>query len=424
MLDTRRILADPEGVRAALARRGFEADTGALVRLDEERRAAITEVEQLKRRRNESSRRVGAMLRAGEDATALREEVKQLGERIRRLDARVAEIESGIRGILLGWPNLPHPSCPEGPDESANRVERVWGEPPRFDFEPRDHVDIGAITGTLDFERAAKITGARFVVMSGRAARLERALIQFMLDLHVERHGYTELLPPFIVHRRSLEGTGQLPKFADDLFRLADPPDWYLAPTAEVPVTNLHAGEILDEAQLPLRYAAYTPCFRAEAGSHGRDVRGMIRQHQFDKVELVTFARPDESYEVLEQLTGHAEEVLRRLGLHYRVVTLATGDLGFSAAKTYDLEVWLPSQERFREISSCSNFEDFQARRADIRWRPADGGRPRLVHTLNGSGLAVGRTVIAIMEQYQREDGTFAIPDALAPYMTDRLGSD
>ncbi len=424
MLDVRRILSEPDAVREALARRGFEADVARIVRLDEERRAAITEVERLKRERNESSRKIGAMIKAGEDATGLREEIKRLGERVRQLDGRVAEIEQELRAALMEWPNLPHESCPVGADEQANRVERVWGSPPSFDFEPRDHVDLGALGDTLDFERAAKITGARFVVMKGLAARLERALINFMLDLHVERHGCTELLPPFIVHRRSLEGTGQLPKFAEDLFRLAEPEDWFLAPTAEVPVTNMHAGEILEEDRLPLRYAAFTPCFRAEAGSHGRDVRGMIRQHQFDKVELVTFARPEESYDVLEQLTGHAEAVLRRLGLHYRVVTLATGDLGFSAAKTYDLEVWLPSQQRFREISSCSNFEDFQARRAEIRYRPAGGGRPRYVHTLNGSGLAVGRTVIAIMEQYQRADGTFAVPGALKPYLEGRLGAD
>ncbi|NJN64951.1 MAG: serine--tRNA ligase, partial [Acidobacteria bacterium] len=306
-------------------------------------------------------------------------------------------------------------------DESANRVERTWGEPPRFSFTPRDHVDLGAIGDTLDFERAAKITGARFVVLKGFAARLERALIAFMMDLHSERHGYTEIWPPFIVNRDSLFGTGQLPKFGADLFRLSEPGDWFLAPTAEVPVTNMHRGEMLREEDLPIRYCAYTPCFRAEAGSHGRDVRGIIRQHQFDKVELVAFALPLDSYEVLEALTGHAEQVLRRLELPYRVVTLSTGDLGFSAAKTYDIEVWLPSQNTYREISSCSNFEDFQARRADIRYRPASGGKPRFVHTLNGSGLAVGRTALAIMENFQREDGSIEVPRALRPYLESRL---
>lgn len=421
MLDLKRLLADPEGIRRRLATRGAEVDLAPIVRLDEERRSAIAEAQRLKTERNEASRRIGTMIKAGEDAAPARERVRAIGDRIKELDERVAAIEKELSEIASALPNLPHESCPVGPDESANRVERVWGEKPVFDFEPRDHVTIGELSEALDFERAAKVTGARFTVLTGIGARVSRALIQFMLDLHTERHGYQEVLPPFIVNRDSLFGTGQLPKFEEDLFRLTEPEDWYLVPTAEVPVTNLHRGEIIDEERLPLRYAAYTPCFRAEAGSYGRDVRGMIRQHQFEKVELVTFARPEESYEVLERLTGHAEEVLRRLGLHYRVVTLATGDLGFAAAKTYDLEVWLPSQNAFREISSCSNFEDFQARRADIRYRPAGGGKPRYVHTLNGSGLAIGRTLVAIMEQYQREDGTFAVPDALAPYLESRL---
>ncbi len=421
MLDLKRILADLDGVRAALAARGADVDLDRLVALDERRRKTIAEVEALKAERNESSRKIGQMLKAGEDAGPLRERMREVGERIRALDEELRGIEGEIRDLLLTIPNVPHESCPVGPDESANRVERTWGEPRSFDFEVRDHVDIGEISGILDFERAAKVTGARFVVLTGLGARLERALIQFMLDLHTELHGYREVLPPFIVNRKSLLGTGQLPKFEEDLFRVDPPGDWYLVPTAEVPVTNLHAGEILREEDLPLRYCAYTPCFRSEAGSYGKDTRGMIRQHQFDKVELVTFARPEESWEILEQLTGHAEEVLRRLELPYRVVTLSTGDLGFSAAKTWDIEVWLPSQGTYREISSCSNFTDFQARRANIRYRPADGGKPRFVHTLNGSGLAVGRTLVAILENYQREDGTFEVPAALRPYLEPRI---
>lgn len=421
MLDLKYVLGDLDAVRKALADRQTEADLSQLSDLDRERRATILEVEKLKAERNEKSRSIGQRIKAGEDAGQVREEVRAIGERIKALDQRQKEIEASLQEILLTIPNIPHESCPVGEDESANRQERVWGEKPEFDFEIRDHVEIGEICEILDFERAAKITGARFAVLSGEGARLERALISFMLDLHTGHHGYREVLPPFIVNRGSLLGTGQLPKFEEDLFRLTEPGDWYLAPTAEVPVTNLHAGEILPETSLPLRYAAYTPCFRAEAGSHGRDVRGLIRQHQFEKVELVTFARPEESYEILEALTSHAEQVLQRLGLHYRVVCLATGDLGFSAAKTYDLEVWLPSQNTFREISSCSNFEDFQARRANIRYRPEAGGKPRYVHTLNGSGLAVGRTLLAILENYQNPDGTFRIPEALVPYMESRV---
>ncbi len=421
MLDLKHVLAQFDEVREALSRRGPVPALDRLAELDRERRAAITEAERLKAERNETSRRIGELVKAGQDAGEIRERVRGIGDAIKQLDDRVAGIEAELRDILLTVPNLPHATTPVGADETANRVERTWGEAPTFAFAPRDHVELGELTGILDFERGAKITGARFTVLRGLGARLERALIQFMLDVHTEVHGCTEVLPPFIVAGRSLLGTGQLPKFEADLFRLTEPADWYLVPTAEVPVTNLHADEILREAELPLRYCAYTPCFRSEAGSHGRDVRGMIRQHQFDKVELVTFATPETSYAQLEALTSHAEEILKRLGLHYRVVSLSTGDLGFSSAKTYDLEVWLPSQNTFREISSCSNFEDFQARRAGIRYRPADGGKPRFVHTLNGSGLAVGRTLIAILENYQREDGTFGIPAALRPYMESRL---
>ncbi len=421
MLDLKYVLGHLDEVKEALTRRATEIDLEPLSSLDAERRKVIVEVEELKKERNEASRSIGQRIKAGEDASAVREEVRAVGERIKGLDERLREIEGELRELLLAIPNLPDESAPVGADESANRVERTVGEKPELGFEPRDHVEIGEISGVLDLERATKLTGARFSVSYGDGARLERALISFMLDVHTELHGYREVMPPFIVNRNSLFGTGQLPKFEEDLFRLREPEDWYLVPTAEVPITNLHAGEILEEEQLPLRYTSFTPCFRAEAGSHGRDVRGLIRQHQFLKVELVTFAKPEDSIEVLEQLTSHAEEVLKRLGLHYRVVTLATGDLGFSSTKTYDLEVWLPSQGTFREISSCSNFGDFQARRANIRYRPAEGGKPRFVHTLNGSGLAVGRTLVAILEQYQREDGTFAIPPALEPYMKSRL---
>ncbi len=421
MLDLKDLLSRFDEVRAALARRGPAPALDELVQLDAERRRAITEAERLKAERNDATRRIGELVKAGRDAAELREEVRGMADKIKALDDRTAALEDELRDILLLVPNTPHASVPTGPDASANRVERVWGEKPAFPFRPRDHVELGEINGILDFERAAKITGARFAVLTGLAAHLERALIEFMLDLHTTKHGYTEVLPPFMVNSRSLTGTGQLPKFEQDLFRLKDPDDWYLVPTAEVPVTNLHAGEILRGEDLPLRYAAYTPCFRSEAGSYGKDVRGLIRQHQFNKVELVSFAAPETSYDVLEQLTSHAEEVLRRLGLHYRVVCLASGDLGFAAAKTYDREVWLPSQNTYREISSCSNFEDFQARRANIRHRPAGGGKARFVHTLNGSGLAVGRTLVAILENYQREDGSIAIPAALAPYLEPRL---
>lgn len=421
MLDLKRVLDRIDEVKQALSHRAPGADLDRLVDLDARRRGIIGEVEQLKAERNAASKQIGQKMKQGEPVDELRESVRGLGDRIKQLDAELDDVQRSIEDLLMGLPNVPHESCPVGEDESANRVERTWGRPPELSFEPRDHVEIAEVSGILDLERAAKITGARFAVLTGLGARLERALIQLMLDLHVDRNGYEEVLPPFIVNRDSLRGTGQLPKFEDDLFRFQNPDSWYLVPTAEVPLTNLHAGEILDESQLPIRYAAYTPCFRAEAGSHGRDVRGLIRQHQFDKVELVSFATPENSYDVLEQLTGHAEAVLQLLGLHYRVVTLATGDLGFAAAKTYDLEVWIPSQGTFREISSCSNFEDYQARRAGIRYRPEGGGKPRYVHTLNGSGLAVGRTLVALVEQYQNENGTFEVPGALKPYLEPRL---
>jgi len=426
MLSRDLLRSDGERVRAALAARGAEVDAvDEWLRLDAERRAALAEVEELKHRRNEASKEIGALKRAGNDADAAERiaEVGRLKERIAELESTLAAVEPRLEEIERGLPNLPHPSCPVGPDATANRVERTVGEPPEFGFEPRAHWDLGPALGTLDFERGTKVAGARFTAYFGAGARLERALINFMLELHTTRHGYTEVLPPFIVNSASLFGTGQLPKFAADLFKL-EGHDLYLVPTAEVPVTNLHRGEVLDEAALPVRYCAYTPCFRSEAGSYGKDVRGLIRQHQFNKVELVHFAHPETSWDALEELTGHAEAVLQALGLPYRVVTLATGDLGFSAAKTYDLEVWLPGQNDYREISSCSNFTDFQARRADLRYRPADGAKPRHLHTLNGSGLAVGRTVVAILENFQQEDGSVAIPEALRPYMggIERLG--
>jgi seryl-tRNA synthetase len=421
MLDLKRVLDGIDEVKQALASRAAAADIDRLSELDARRREIIGEVERLKAERNSSSKQIGQKMKQGEQVDELREHVRGLGEKIKQMDAELDGVQVEIENLLMGLPNLPHASCPVGPDEGSNRIERTWGEAREFDFEPRDHVEIGEISGVLDLERAAKVTGARFAVLTGLGARLERALTQLMLDLHVDRHGYREVLPPFIVNQDALRGTGQLPKFEEDLFRLQNPDNWYLVPTAEVPLTNLHAGEILREADLPIRYAAYTPCFRAEAGSHGRDVRGLIRQHQFDKVELVTFCPPEASYDVLEQLTSHAEAVLQRLGLHYRVVTLATGDLGFAAAKTYDLEVWIPSQGAFREISSCSNFEAYQARRAGIRYRPEAGGKPRYVHTLNGSGLAVGRTLVALLEQCQLENGTFDVPGALKPYLEGRL---
>lgn len=415
---------EPDRVRRTLSARGAEpATVDAWTRLDGERRATLVEVEEMKRRRNEASQEIGAIKREGGDAADRIAEVGQLKAKIGELETSLTAVEEQLREIETGLPNLPDASCPEGADETANRLEREVGRPPRFDFEPRAHWDLGPALGILDFERGAKVAGARFTTYFGAGARLERALIQLMLEMHTERHGYTEVLPPFMVNSDSLFGTGQLPKFAEDLFKL-EGHDYYLVPTAEVPVTNLHRGEVLEEEALPVRYCAYTPCFRSEAGSYGKDVRGLIRQHQFNKVELVQLAHPERSWDALEELTGHAEAVMQALDLPYRVVTLSTGDLGFSAAKTYDLEVWLPAQETYREISSCSNFTDFQARRADLRYRPADGGKPRHLHTLNGSGLAVGRTVVAILENFQHEDGSVTIPEALRSYMggTERLG--
>ena len=414
---SRDLLRDqPDRVRQGLVHRGADpASLEAWLRLDAERRALLVEVEDLKRRRNEASKAIGQVKSRGGDAAQEIAAVAGLKSRIEELEARLAGSEEEMRAIELALPNLPHDSVPVG-DESANRVERMVGEPRRFPFAPKAHWDLGPALGILDFERGAKLTGARFTVYFGAGARLERALISLMLDLHTGEHGYTEVLPPVIVNRDTLLGTGQLPKFEQDLFKLEGYP-YYLIPTAEVPVTNLHRDEILDEAALPRRYTAFTPCFRSEAGSYGKDVRGLIRQHQFNKVELVHLATPEGSYGQLEEMTRHAERVLQVLGLSYRVVCLATGDMGFNAAKTYDLEVWLPGQDAYREISSCSNCEDFQARRSNLRYRPEGGGKPRLLHTLNGSGLAVGRTLVAVLENYQREDGSVDVPKALRPYM-------
>jgi seryl-tRNA synthetase len=419
MLELQQVREHANEVRAALARRGAAGAIDPLLELDARRREALVRSEALKKERNERSRAIGEEMKAGRDAEPARAAVRDLGDRIAALEAELAEIERALDETLAGVPNLPHASVPDGRTSEENVVVRSWGAPRDLGFPPKAHWDLGVELGILDFERATKVAGARFAVLWGEGARLERALIQLMLDLHTREHGYTEVLPPFLVNARALYGTGQLPKFEEDLFR-CEPGGYYLVPTAEVPVTNLHADEILDAALLPLAYCAYTPCFRSEAGSYGKDVRGLIRQHQFDKVELVRFSRPEESYAELERLTAHAEEVLRRLGLPYRVVALCAGDLGFAAAKTYDLEVWLPGQDAYREISSCSNFEGFQARRAKIRCRTGRGEKPTPVHTLNGSALAVGRTLVALLETYQNEDGSVTIPEALRPYMAGR----
>jgi len=407
---------DPQKVRQGLLHRNMDpTPLDAWQMLDAERRAALGESEELKRQRNEASRAIGEVKKRGGDAAAEIAAVGQLKGRIEELEGRLQTIDPELLAIEHTLPNLPHESVPVGQDESANRCERTVGAPREFGFEPKAHWDLGTALGILDFERGAKLTGARFTVSFGAGALLERALINLMLDLHTREHGYTEVLPPFIVNDATLFGTGQLPKFEQDLFKLEKHP-YYLIPTAEVPVTNLHRDETLEEARLPVRYTAYTPCFRSEAGSYGKDVRGLIRQHQFNKVELVQLTTPETSYQALEELTGHAERVLQVLELPYRVMALSTGDMGFGAAKTYDLEVWLPGQAAYREISSCSNCEDFQARRANLRYRPDGGGKTRLLHTLNGSGLAVGRTLIAILENYQQEDGSVVIPEALRPW--------
>ncbi len=416
MFDLKLLQRDPELVAAALRKRGSDLDIAEFTALDARRREILLEVETLKAERKKASAEVPKLKKAGEDASELLARLADASDRIKELDEGAVQLQREVDDWLMAVPNVPHESVPEGRDEEDNRVEHYWGEKPEFDFEPKDHYDLGVELGGLDFERAAKIAGSRFVVYRDWAARLERALAAFMLDLQTLEHGYTEVMPPVIVNRETMTGTGQLPKFEEDLFKL-EKTDYYLIPTAEVPVTNLHRGEVLGEDQLSFGYCAYTPCFRSEAGSYGKDTRGVIRQHQFNKVELVWFAKPEESYDILEKLRGHAEAVLQRLQLHYRAVTLCAGDLGFSAAKTYDLEVWLPGQQKYREISSCSNFEDFQARRADLRYKPKASKKTALLHTLNGSGLAIGRTLVAVLENYQQADGSIVIPEVLRPYM-------
>jgi seryl-tRNA synthetase len=419
MLDLKLVRDNLELVRARLRERGVALDFGEFLAADEARRRLLSEVEQLKHRRNTVSEEVGRRKKGGEDAGPLIAEMREAGDRIKTLDQAVKDSEEQIQRLLLTVPNLAHASVPVGPDGGGNLEVRRWGEPRRFDFTPKPHWEIGEALGLLDFERASRMAQARFVVLTGMGARLERALGNFMLDLHTKEHGYTEIFPPLLVNAAAMTGTGQLPKFAEELFKTQDE-SLYLIPTAEVPVTNLHREEILPPGRLPLSYVAFTPCFRREAGSYGKDTRGLIRQHQFNKVELVKFAEADRSYEALEQMTRDAETVLQRLGLPYRVVLLCTGDMGFSAAKTYDLEVWLPGQSApgaYREISSISNCETFQARRASIRYRPGPKTPAEYVHTLNGSGVAVGRTVVAILENYQEADGSVRVPEALRPYL-------
>jgi len=418
MLDIKRIREDFEGTKSAVELRGKgDYNIGRTVELDEERRKLLTEMEALRAEQKRESRRIPQMKKAGEDTTALMADMKQLSEKISELDGKVKEVQEEQREILLGIPNTPSASTPVGKDETENVELRKWSEPTSFDFEPKAHWDIGTDLDILDFDRGAKLSGARFTVYKGKGARLERSLINFMLNTHIEEHGYTEILPPFLVGRKAMTGTGQLPKFEDDMYSVQAELDEFLIPTAEVPLTNLRSDEIIDSSELPLYYTAYTACFRKEAGSAGRDTRGIIRQHQFNKVEMVKIVRPEDSYDELEKLTDNAEDILKKLGLPYRVIALCTGDIGFSAAKTYDVEVWMPSYGRYVEISSCSNTEDFQARRANIRFRPEPKAKPEFVHTLNGSGLAVGRCLAAILENYQNEDGSVTVPEVLRPYM-------
>jgi len=420
MLDLNFVREHLDEVRSLLQTRGVAPEAlESFAAADAERRRLIGESDELNAKRNAASREIGALMKEGkrDEADIRRKEVGELKDRIAEFDRLRDDSEARMRELLATLPNLPHESVPVGKDETANALIRTWGDKPEFDFEVKDHVDLGIALGILDLERAAKIAAARFAILNGDGARLERALINFMLDVHTREHGYKETLPPFIINRQALFGTGQLPKFEEDLFKLNDERDLYLAPTAEVPVTNYHSDEILDADQLPMRLVAYTPCFRSEAGSYGRDTRGLIRQHQFEKVELVKYALPENSYDELESLTRDAEIILQKLGIHYRTVALSTGDLGFGSAKTYDIEVWLPSQDAFREISSCSNYEAFQARRAQIRFRRTGGAKPEFVHTLNGSGLAVGRTWIAVLENFQQADGSVVIPEVLRPYM-------
>jgi seryl-tRNA synthetase len=418
LLDLKFIRDNTEKVRKAAEDRGLEVPLDNLLEMDRRRRALLVDVEEKRARHKKGNKEIGELTRTGGDTTTMREEMGTLSGEVKTLEDEVAGLEGDMREILIRIPNIPHSSVPVGSDEASNEEVRRWGEPREFDFPPLSHWELGERLDILDFQRGVKIAESRFTLLKGNGALMERALINFMLDLHVREHGYTEVFPPILVNEESMFATGQIPKLEAEMYRCREDV-LYLIPTAEVPVTNIHRGETLKEEDLPVYYCAYTPCFRREAGSYGRDVRGLIRQHQFNKVEMVKFVHPDSSYDELEKLTSNAEEVLKRLGLPYRVVILATGDLSFSAAKCYDLEVWLPSYGEYKEISSCSNFTDFQARRGDIRFKPSSGGKSRLLHTLNGSGVAIGRTVAAILENYQQEDGSISIPDALRPYMHD-----
>lgn len=417
MLDPKLLRNELENTAKQLASRGFKLDIQQLAELETQRKAVQVKAQELQSERNSKSKNIGKAKAQGENIQPLLDEVADLGDKLKAAEDELNQVQLSIDDIVMGVPNIPHQSVPEGLSEEDNVEVRKWGEPTKLGFKAKDHVDLGAAIGGMDFETAAKITGSRFVVMSGPIARLHRALTQFMLDVHTVEHGYTETYVPYMVNSDSLKGTGQLPKFEEDLFKLTDERNFYLIPTAEVPVTNIVRDEIIDNDYMPRKFVCHTPCFRSEAGSYGRDTRGMIRQHQFEKVEMVQVVKPSESYEALETLTGHAEAILQKLELPYRVVTLCAGDMGFSAAKTYDIEVWLPAQDTYREISSCSNFEDFQARRMKARWRNPETGKPELVHTLNGSGLAVGRTLVAVMENYQQADGSIKIPEALRAYM-------
>ncbi|HEB82557.1 MAG TPA: serine--tRNA ligase [Gammaproteobacteria bacterium] len=417
MLDPKLIRSELASVAEQLKKRNFELDVATLERLEQERKACQIETEQLQNERNTRSKSIGKAKAAGEDIQPLLDEVAGLGEKLDAAKTRLHEIQQQIDAIMMGIPNLLHESVPVGRDEDDNVEIRRWGEPKKFGFEVKDHVDLGAKNGWLDFETASKLTGSRYVVMRGQMAKLHRALIQFMLDVHTNEHGYTEVYVPYIVNSDSLRGTGQLPKFEEDLFCVDKEAGHYLIPTAEVPVTNIARGEILEADQVPMKLTSHTPCFRSEAGSYGKDTRGMIRQHQFDKVEMVQLVSADQAWDALEELTAHAETILQKLELPYRTVVLCSGDVGFSAAKTYDLEVWLPGQDTYREISSCSCFTDFQARRMQARWRNPETGKPELLNTVNGSGLAIGRTLVAVLENYQQEDGSVLIPEVLKPYM-------
>ena len=417
MLDQKLLRNDIEKVAKQLARHGYELDIVRFNELEYQRKSIQVKTQELQSERNSKSKDIGKAKSAGENIQPLLDAVSSLGDELNEAKSQLDAVQAELNDILMGMPNILDESVPDGQSEEDNLEVRKWGEPTQLDFEPKDHVELGAPNDWLDFETAAKLTGSRFVVMRGHMARLHRALIQFMLDLHTSEHGYTEVYVPYMVNSDSLKGTGQLPKFEEDLFAMSGDSGYYLIPTAEVPVTNIARDEIIEAKQMPVKFACHTPCFRSEAGSYGKDTRGMIRQHQFEKVEMVQLVSPQSSWQALEELTGHAEKVLQKLNLPYRVLTLCAGDTGFSAAKTYDLEVWLPGQQAYREISSCSNFQDFQARRMSARWRNPETGKPELLHTINGSGLAIGRTLVAILENYQQQDGSIQIPGALQPYM-------